>query len=80
MQARHGRSRSGFVEILERRTLLAGDLKFAVIGDFSSDEQTQPEKDVSTLVHSWNPAFIATVGDNNYPNGAASTIDASCRV
>ena len=53
-------------------TLLA---HFAVIGDFSSDLQTAPTRDVANLVKSWNPDFVATVGDNNYPDGAASTID-----
>jgi len=47
--------------------------KFAVIGDYGVDDE-QEEK-VADLVKSWNPDFILTVGDNNYPNGAASTID-----
>ena len=58
---------------LEPRVLLS-TTRFAVIGDFSAG---QPEKDVSDLVKSWNPAFVVTVGDNNYPDGAASTIDAN---
>ncbi len=48
-------------------------VKFASIGDYgaaSSDEQA-----VSNLVKSWNPDFIITVGDNNYPIGDFSTID-----
>ncbi len=49
-------------------------ISFAVIGDFG--EGNQAEADVAGLVHSWNPDFILTVGDNNYPLGAASTIDA----
>ncbi len=65
------------LETLESRVLLAADLKFAVIGDYSSDISTKPESDVSNLVKSWNPAFVVTAGDNNYPNGAASTIDAN---
>ena len=48
-------------------------LKFAVIGDYGAD--TQAEEDVADLVKSWNPEFIVTVGDNNYEDGAASTID-----
>ncbi|MBI3962680.1 MAG: metallophosphoesterase [Deinococcus sp.] len=35
----------------------------------------QNELDVANLVKSWNPDFILTVGDNNYPAGAAETID-----
>ncbi len=48
-------------------------IHFAVIGDFGGNGQ--PEKDVADLVKSWNPDFIITVGDNNYPDGAADTID-----
>jgi tartrate-resistant acid phosphatase type 5 len=53
---------------------LNASLSFAVIGDFG--EGNQAEADVADLVHSWNPDIILTVGDNNYPLGAASTIDA----
>jgi 3',5'-cyclic AMP phosphodiesterase CpdA len=48
---------------------------FAIIGDFGSDDAN--EAAVANLVKSWNPAFIVTVGDNNYPDGEASTIDAN---
>ncbi len=48
-------------------------VKFAVIGDFGLDGSA--EADVSALIHGWKPDFILTVGDNNYPDGAASTID-----
>jgi hypothetical protein len=50
-------------------------IRFAVIGDYGSDSQA--EADVANLVKSWGPSFIITVGDNNYPKGAASTIDAN---
>ncbi len=46
---------------------------FAVIGDFGMGNQA--ESDVADLVKSWNPDFIITVGDNNYPDGESSTID-----
>ena len=49
--------------------------RFAVIGDFGSGSSS--ERDVANLVKSWTPDFIVTVGDNNYPDGAASTIDAN---
>jgi tartrate-resistant acid phosphatase type 5 len=49
------------------------NIRFAVIGDFGSNQK--PEADVAALVKSWQPDFVITVGDNNYPNGAASTID-----
>jgi tartrate-resistant acid phosphatase type 5 len=48
-------------------------VRFAVIGDFGYAGQS--ELDVANLVKSWNPEFIVTVGDNNYTNGSASTID-----
>ncbi len=48
-------------------------LVFAVIGDFGN--AGLHEQEVATLVASWSPAFVTTVGDNNYPAGDASTID-----
>jgi hypothetical protein len=50
-----------------------GTTTLAVIGDFG--DAGQPEADVATLVNSWNVDYVLTVGDNNYPNGEASTID-----
>lgn len=50
-----------------------GTLRFAVIGDYG--EGSYPERDVAQLIGTWNPEFIATVGDNNYPDGSAETID-----
>jgi tartrate-resistant acid phosphatase type 5 len=52
----------------------AAPLHFAVIGDYG--EGSQNEADVANLVKSWAPDFVITVGDNNYPSGAAETIDA----
>ncbi len=46
---------------------------FAVIGDYGL--AGIPEEDVADLVKSWDPDFIITVGDNNYPDGATETID-----
>jgi len=48
-------------------------VRFAVIGDFG--EGNQGEEDVANLVKSWEPDFIITTGDNNYPVGSAETID-----
>jgi hypothetical protein len=48
-------------------------VRFAVIGDYGSARQ--PEADVANMVKSWDPDFIITTGDNNYEDGAASTID-----
>ncbi|UOQ52638.1 metallophosphoesterase [Hymenobacter cellulosivorans] len=49
--------------------------RFAAIGDYGS--ASQAEKDVAALVHSWRPDFIITLGDNNYDQGEATTIDAN---
>ena len=50
-------------------------VKFAVIGDFGLDGPA--EADVAALVHGWQPDIVITVGDDNYPLGAAATIDAN---
>lgn len=52
-----------------------GDVTLAVIGDFG--DAGTPEADVANLVHGWNVDYVLTTGDNNYPGGAASTIDAN---
>jgi tartrate-resistant acid phosphatase type 5 len=57
------------------QTPLPPAIKFAVIGDYGQEDA--PEADVSALVHGWQPDIIITVGDNNYPSGAADTIDAN---
>lgn len=49
--------------------------RFAVIGDFGKNNSA--EAAVAAMVTSWNPDFVVTAGDNNYENGAASTIDAN---
>src|SRR4051812_43971265 len=48
-------------------------LRFAVIGDFGSVSKS--EQAVADMVKGWQPDFIVTVGDNNYPLGLAETID-----
>lgn len=50
-------------------------MRFAVIGDYG---QAGPVLErVAALVKARSPDFIITTGDNNYPNGDASTIDAN---
>jgi tartrate-resistant acid phosphatase type 5 len=49
------------------------EVAFAIIGDFG--KAGPAEADVAALVHGWTPEFILTTGDNNYDEGAASTID-----
>jgi Peptidase family M1 domain/Calcineurin-like phosphoesterase len=54
-------------------TLAPPPVVFAAIGDYGSDDPA--EENVANLVLSWQPDFIITLGDNNYPNGEAYTID-----
>lgn len=49
------------------------DVRLAVIGDFG--DAGRPAADVAELVHGWQVDYVLTAGDNNYPNGRASTID-----
>jgi len=49
-------------------------IRFAVFGDYGDD--SADEARVAALVKSWNVDFVVTTGDNNYPSGDASTIDA----
>ena len=49
--------------------------RFAIIGDYGI--AGQPEADVAALVDRWAVDAIVTVGDNNYLDGAATTIDAN---
>lgn len=58
---------------LPLQTASSGTTRLAVIGDFGMDNQA--EADVAALVANWQPDAIITVGDNNYPDGAAATID-----
>ena len=66
-------------DVYEVNTSLAGEdscvgtVLLAVIGDYG--EAGQPEADVAALVHSWDVDYVLTLGDNNYPDGEASTID-----
>lgn len=54
-----------------------GAVRFAVIGDFGETlaDQNFPLDQVGSMVRSWSPDFVVTVGDNNYVLGQASTID-----
>jgi len=58
-----------------------GIQRFAVIGDFGDDNLASlgigGEDKVAELINGWDIDFIVTAGDNNYPNGSASTIDAN---
>lgn len=47
--------------------------RFGILGDFGT---TDPESfEVAALVRALAPSFLITLGDNNYPDGEAETID-----
>jgi len=54
-------------------TACGSTTEFAVVGDFGKAGETA--ETVAALVKSWNPSFIVTTGDNNYPDGGSDTID-----
>jgi len=49
------------------------EVHFALIGDYGDAAYGLPA--VAELVSSWQPDLILTLGDNNYPDGSAETID-----
>lgn len=51
----------------------ASRFTFAVVGDFGSG--TSDESRVASLIESWHPDFVLTVGDNAYPLGAKGLLD-----
>jgi hypothetical protein len=51
----------------------ADAMRFAVIGDYGMG--TPYSGHVALMIESWNPQFIVTVGDNNYPDGSWEKID-----
>ncbi|MCH7516609.1 MAG: metallophosphoesterase [Bacteroidetes bacterium] len=53
--------------------LISQQIKFAAIGDYGKDSLNLQA--VADLIDSLEVDFIITMGDNNYNNGAASTID-----
>jgi tartrate-resistant acid phosphatase type 5 len=58
---------------LEAASPTPDTIRFAVIGDYG--EGSPGEQQVADLVRSWNPDFVITTGDNNYPSGSVETID-----
>ncbi len=54
-------------------TNVDGAVRFAVIGDYGNNKASEAR--VATLVVGWNPDFVLTIGDNNYPDGEAIAID-----
>ena len=57
----------------------ADSVVIGIIGDFGAAAEgaakASNELAVASLVKSWNPDFVMTLGDDNYPAGSASTID-----
>ena len=51
----------------------ASRFTFAVVGDFGSG--TADETAVTSLIESWHPDFVLTVGDNAYPSGSKELLD-----
>lgn len=51
----------------------ASRFTFAVVGDFGSG--TSDETAVASLIESWHPDFVLTVGDNAYPMGSSDLLD-----
>jgi len=51
----------------------AARFTFAVVGDFGSGNRN--ETAVISLIESWHPDFVLTVGDNAYPQGSADLLD-----
>lgn len=51
----------------------ASGFTFAVVGDFGS--ATTNETAVASLIESWHPDFVLTVGDNAYPQGSKELLD-----
>jgi len=83
IQSAGGRARFAGGEVAGRSPKLVLDLaespagpasvRFAVIGDYGTGSKKAGE--VAELVMGWQPDFIITTGDNNYEDGAATTID-----
>ncbi|HEY1366166.1 MAG TPA: metallophosphoesterase [Gaiellaceae bacterium] len=51
----------------------AARFTFAVVGDFGSGNSN--EAAVASMIESWHPDFVLTVGDNAYPLGSAGLLD-----
>ncbi|NJM05931.1 alkaline phosphatase [Candidatus Gracilibacteria bacterium] len=69
-------SLSGQAQVVPTTTLVASaTLRVALIGDYGM--AGEPVAAVAALVDSWQPDFVVTLGDNNYPDGTSDTIDAN---
>jgi tartrate-resistant acid phosphatase type 5 len=70
---------AGCLGFIAPAILHAERLTIGVIGDYGAayagGAGFSNEQAVANLIKSWNPDFIITTGDNNYPNGEAANID-----
>jgi 3',5'-cyclic AMP phosphodiesterase CpdA len=70
---------AGFAQVVtsgqgnDKQSKTGNTIIFAVIGDFG--QSGKKELGVANLITGWNVDFIVTTGDNNYPDGEATTID-----
>ncbi len=71
--ARSGISTPAHAQPAPEPSAMADAIQFAVIGDFGQAGASPAA--VAKMVKSWQPDFIITLGDNNYPDGEATTID-----
>src|SRR6266566_1061443 len=71
---RRGTFKFGWLAYFAASGILLGPLAFLAPYN-GQDTSSANENRVANLVKGWNPDFIVTDGDNNYPNGQASTID-----
>jgi hypothetical protein len=70
---------AGIAFLVSGGTALAASVTIGILGDYGSayagGRWYSNELAVANLIKSWNPDFIITTGDNNYPDGEASNID-----
>lgn len=61
------------VILIQATTSFGAPLRLAVLGDYGLGSAA--EGYVADMIKSWEPDAVLTTGDNNYPPGAAATID-----
>ena len=66
---------AAYTQIAPRPAHRQQNIQFAVIGDYGKAGPAASA--VARMVKSWQPDFIITTGDNNYPDGSLETIDAN---
>lgn len=70
---------AAYLPIVRHGPYYEGAVTFAVVGDYGACAMTdpgwscEPARRVAAMVARWEPAFVVTTGDNNYPSGAPET-------